>query len=214
MVNLREGTRRVSPPLVVMIVYPLWSHLRSAQVPCLVWYQPVLLAVDLDFHLCLSVIASTTALLQPHLSSYVLPFGEPLNQVVSPNRTARRLSCIGHWVYHAVGAHSFLQPRTTENRTGCIHGGIQGLLFSSASRSFRPIILPPLYNGFENRGTLIFSIFTQVRSQGRDCIPLSWLYPPHGVNPPLRYEGVYVLQYGATLCYTMCHDERYERAID
>jgi hypothetical protein len=123
-----------------MIVYPLWSHLRSAQVPCLVWYQPVLLAVDLDFHLCLSVPALTTALQQPHLSSYVLPFGEPLNQVVSPNRTARRLSCIGHWVYLAVGAHCFLQPRTTENRTGCIHGGIQRLLFSSASRSFRLIL--------------------------------------------------------------------------
>ena len=124
-----------------MIVYPVWSHLRSAQVPCLVWYQPVLSAVDLDFHLCLSVSASTTALLQPHLSSYVLPFGEPLNQVVSPNRTARRLSCIGHWVYLAVGFHRFLQPRTTENRTGCIHGGIQRLLFSSASRSFRLIHL-------------------------------------------------------------------------
>ena len=123
MVNLREGTRRVSPPFRCdEIMYPLRSHLRSAQVPCLVWYQPVLLAVDLDFHLCLSVPALTTALQQPHLSSYVLPFGEPLNQVFSPNKTARCLSCIGYWVYNAVGFHRFLQPRTTENRTGCIHG--------------------------------------------------------------------------------------------
>lgn len=189
MVNLREGTRRVSPPLVVMIVYPLWSHLRSAQVPCLVWYQPVLLAVDLDFHLCLSVIASTTALLQPHLSSYVLPFGEPLNQVVSPNRTARRLSCIGHWVYLAVGSHRFLQPRTTENRTGCIHGGIQRLLFSSASRSFRLIYTPPLYNGFEIRGTLIFSIAHSMLA-GEGTVSLFLGYIPLMALIVSRYGGV------------------------
>ena len=175
-----------------MIVYPLWSHLRSAQVPCLVWYQPVLSAADLDFHLCLSVSASTTALLQPHLSSYVLPFGEPLNQVVSPNRTARRLSCIGHWVYNAVGFHRFLQPRTTENRTGCIHGGIQRLLFSSASRSFRLIYTPPLYNGFEIRGTLIFSIAHSVLA-GEGTVSLFLGYIPLMALIVSRYGGGYLL---------------------
>ena len=176
----------------MIIVYPLWSHLRSAQVPCLVWYQPVLLAIDLDFHLCLSVSASTTALLQPHLSSYVLPFGEPLNQVVSPNRTARRLSCIGHWVYLAVGSHRFLQPRTTENRTGCIHGGIQRLLFSSASRSFRLIL--HLHCTMDSRSVvhLFLALFHPVLA-GEGTVSLFLGDIPLMALIVSRYEGGYLL---------------------
>ena len=52
-VNRSEGTREVSSPFVVMSLRIRYgATIAQSQVPYPVWYQPVLLAVDLEFHLC------------------------------------------------------------------------------------------------------------------------------------------------------------------